>query len=288
MPLWNTYSNTPSNQPPAGTLASNNLFYKPPVPKTSEAGGGVQGSDDRAYTGNIQDGELVENRLNNLLEDESAYMRNARLRGIQGASRRGLGNSSIAAGASQRAAIESGLPIAQADAQTSLASRFKNQDALNENLMQERDIANRMLQNQRDIEAQMGGYQTQLEIAAMGERGSLQRQRENLAFEGEQQGLSRQQQEMMSRLGADLSDRNTSRDWLRTMARDENTFSNERYDALMAYDLRELASNSDFLRTLLQEDPSFDPNALSGVYDFMDSIGQRYVVDLFDRYGLGG
>lgn len=60
--------------------------------------------------------ELVENRLNGLLSNESQYIRNARQRGVEYAAGRGNVNSSIAAGASQRAALEAAMPIAESDA----------------------------------------------------------------------------------------------------------------------------------------------------------------------------
>lgn len=286
MPLYtNTYTNQQSTEP-AGTLQSNNLYFNPSVPRQSQARG-ISGTDDRAYTGSVQGNELVSNQLNQLLGKDSLYMQNARQRGFQQASRRGLGNSSIAAEASQRAAIESGLPIAQADAQTYFQTRAQNQADLNQNLMQERDIANRMLESSRSNQSQLALADMQRQIADADRAMRLQLQRENLAYEGEQRGLDRQQQEMMERLGFDLTDRLSQREWVRTIGRDNNTFSNQRYDALMAYDMSQLNNNSDFLRTLILEDPSIDPNALSGLYDFLDSIGQRYFPDLLSRY-FGG
>jgi hypothetical protein len=60
--------------------------------------------------------ELVQNQLNGLLSNENPYIRNARQRGAEYAASRGSINSSIGAGASQRAALEAAMPIAQADA----------------------------------------------------------------------------------------------------------------------------------------------------------------------------
>lgn len=61
--------------------------------------------------------ELVRQQLDALLSSNSQYMRNAELRGREQAGRRGLLNSSMAAGNAQRAALEAAMPIAQADAQ---------------------------------------------------------------------------------------------------------------------------------------------------------------------------
>lgn len=59
---------------------------------------------------------LVENRMTGLLDQGSRYIENARQRGTELAQSRGLLNSSISAGASERAAIEGALPIASQDA----------------------------------------------------------------------------------------------------------------------------------------------------------------------------
>lgn len=60
--------------------------------------------------------DFTEDRLNNMLSGNSAYMRNARREGLDRAAERGGLNSSIAAGLSQREAIRAAAPIAQADA----------------------------------------------------------------------------------------------------------------------------------------------------------------------------
>lgn len=194
------YTSTTTQQQTPGTLQSQGLFYQPNVPGQSQATG-IQGSDGRAYTGNVQGSELVENRLTNLLQKKNPYIQNAQQRGLQAAAKRGLMNSSIAAGSAERAAIEAGMPIASADAQTYLQTRMQNQQDLNQNLMQERDIANRMLQSGREQGTQLELADKQLQDAEKDRLNRLLLQRENLAFSGEQQGLDRQQQEMMSRLG---------------------------------------------------------------------------------------
>ena len=321
MPLWNSQTNSYQQSSTPGTLNTAGFYNQPNVPRNSQAAG-IQGTDGRAYTGSVQGNELVENRLGNMLNrGDSTFLDNARQRGLQQAARRGLGNSSIAAGASERSAIESAMPIATQDAQTYLQTRMQNQGDLNANLMQERDISNRMLEAEYNRQMTSSQNDQNRADAFQARQMQLQMQREGLAFEGEQQGLSRQQQEYMSRLGYDqalgrgeqgygfdlgraeqgfgfdigrmgyqydLTDRNAGRDWQRTVARDNNTFGNERYNALLGYELGQFQNNSDFLRGLIASDPSIDPESLSGVYDFMDSIGTRYLGDLFRRYGIGG
>lgn len=54
---------------------------------------------------------VVTDNLNNLLSNDGTYMTNARQRGLEQAASRGMLNSSIAAGSSQRAALEAAQPI---------------------------------------------------------------------------------------------------------------------------------------------------------------------------------
>lgn len=85
-----------------------------PIPEPAPAG---PYQPPAAYTPGA--GATVEGRMRGLLSSESPYIRGARQRAREEANRRGLLNSSIAAGAGERAAIESALPIAQQDAAAS-------------------------------------------------------------------------------------------------------------------------------------------------------------------------
>ena len=65
----------------------------------------------------IPEDDSVVTRLNGLLDSNSSYIQTARAAGTRTASRRGLLNSSIAAGAAESAAIAAGAPLASQDAQ---------------------------------------------------------------------------------------------------------------------------------------------------------------------------
>lgn len=298
-----TINTTSSSGGQNATLRSSGLYGNPNIPRQSQARG-IQGTDDRAYTGNVQNQELVENRLNNLLSGDSAYIQNARLRGLQGAGKRGLLNSSIAAGSAERAAIESGLPIASADAQTYLQTRMQNQQDLNQNLMQERDIMNRALEADanRSLAAAM---RNDGRMSADAERQlRLQLQREALAFEGEQQGLSRQQQEMMSRLGygqdlgrmeADYNFRNElatndtfRQDWLQ-----DNQFNRDFYGNMaLNFQRAQIDNSSQFYQQMGQA--LFNNPEVFGNPDFLSGINNFFQTNIFDNYmddflgGMGG
>jgi len=109
------------------------------------SGGGSGGSfSATADLQQVQDNQLTRNQLESLLDWDSIYMDRARQQGIDRASARGLGNSSIAAGNAMGAAIDRALPIAQFD-----ASRYGDVANLNQqatNTMRNAN-ADRSLQN---------------------------------------------------------------------------------------------------------------------------------------------
>lgn len=74
----------------------------------------IPGPDVRPVT----EQETVAGQMKGLLASDSPYIQDARQKGKEYASSRGLLSSSMGAGASQRAAIETALPIAQQDAAT--------------------------------------------------------------------------------------------------------------------------------------------------------------------------
>lgn len=65
-----------------------------------------------------QDSRSVTKQLNGLLDSDNDYIKQARTAGTDYANSRGLLNSSIGAGSSQKSAIAAALPIAQQEATT--------------------------------------------------------------------------------------------------------------------------------------------------------------------------
>ena len=76
--------------------------------------------------------ELTSDRLTGLLSSDNPYMKQAKTAGTQMAAQRGLLNSSMAAGASQGAAIQAAAPIAQQDAADINRSREYGASTLNQ------------------------------------------------------------------------------------------------------------------------------------------------------------
>lgn len=141
---------------------------------------GIYGAANRAYVRDVQGSELAQNQVANITNQNSALMRNAAMQGNRRANARGNINSSMAAEAAQNAVIEAATPLALSDAQAYREAAGQNQQFLNQ-----RDIAD--MQNQTQREGQWASTQGQI----LANEAALQRQRENLAYSGEQEELQR-------------------------------------------------------------------------------------------------
>lgn len=151
---------------------------------------GIWGAANRAYTRDVQPNELVSNQLNQITDQNGSYIQQARQQAAALANARGLGNSSYAMGNAQGAAIRAALPIAQANAQS-------YQDAAGQNLQWLNQVGMNNANNNTSMTNASLAANTQSEIARNQELAALQRQRENLGYEGEQAGLNRAFQQYM-------------------------------------------------------------------------------------------
>lgn len=196
---------------------------------------GFQGSQNRAYTRDVQGNELMGQRLGALIAGNSAYMRNAVNRGREQAASRGMLNSSMAAGSAQRAAIEAASPIAAQEAQAYIQGASENQRWLNERAS---EIDRRMA---AEASARGAGAQAGAMAAT-----ALQSQRERLAFEGEQRGLDRTQALFMAdrQLENQLELGEAEYGW--NLGRDAFGFENEDYRAGRDFGFRDYEANRDF------------------------------------------
>lgn len=144
---------------------------------------GVGPNGSGTAVGTLQPNELVSNNLTGLLNSDSPYIKQARLQAANQANSRGALNSSVAAGNAQAAAIQAGLPIAQGDAQAALSLQESNLGNLSK-----AETANTAANAQV---TSAGTYAAaQEEVANANNLSALQRQRENLAFTGEQNQLN--------------------------------------------------------------------------------------------------
>lgn len=85
-----------------------------------------------ATTGTLAEGADASFQANKIMAEDSPLMRQARNQGMLSAASRGLGNSSIAAGAAQAEATKAAVPLAQQNAQQTQNQQLANQKALNE------------------------------------------------------------------------------------------------------------------------------------------------------------
>lgn len=87
-------------------------------------------SSDEGYTRQVQGNELAADHLTRGLDQGGRYITNARGRGTRAAAARGMGNSSLAAGAAESAAIDAYAPIALSDADAYRQAAGQNLDSL--------------------------------------------------------------------------------------------------------------------------------------------------------------
>jgi hypothetical protein len=112
------------------------MSYFNPLMASTQPQGSIQHPTGTGYTTrDVDPNALVSTQLNNLLRSDSPYVTQARGSAQRQAASRGLLNSTMAAGAGEAAAIQSGLPIASQDAATYGQTDADNMAAANEFLL---------------------------------------------------------------------------------------------------------------------------------------------------------
>lgn len=245
-------------------------------------------------------GQTVQNYLNDLLSANGSYIQDAARRGLEIAGSRGLLNSSIAAGASTRSAIEAAMPILN-----EIMGLHNNREGMafqgNENTL------NRQLQER----LQALGFNFEDAQNAANRALQMQMQRENLAFQGEQNSLDRIQgvnnrllegslAERMAQINSQLqsnaarqdfefrralqSDSAAQQDWLRSRA-----FADE-FNASIS--MIPVNSAMEMLQALTQyalNDPeTFTPDVMSGFTTFFNNNMINMLSQYFPNSVTGG
>lgn len=216
-----------------------------------------------AYTGAVQPTSLVANQMQGLLASNSPWLSQARASGVNQANSRGLLNSSMAAGNSEASAINAALPIASADANTYSSQQLANQASLNQILgIGMQDDTSRF---NSTTAAAASRYATE-----QNNMGAIARQRESLAYGGEQAGLNRNFQQYMSNLGYQQNLGGAAFGFAGNMMLNNQNFRNQIGQQAMA---------NPFLLN--------NPAALGG---YMDYIGGDYSnnIDNLMNFALGG
>lgn len=125
----------------------------------------------------VQEDDSVQTQLTGLLDTDSKYLTQARSAGERVASRRGLQNSSIAAGSSEAAAIAAAAPIASQDA-SQIAT--KNQTALQGDINLTNSTTLQGQQDEAALARQLSSQGSQAELQRIDNEAALIRQREQI------------------------------------------------------------------------------------------------------------
>jgi len=209
-------------------------------------------------------------RLNQMLQSDSPLMQQAATQGEQAANRRGLLNSSMAAGASQGAMIERAQPFALQDSNNLMQNARQNADAQNQqNMLQSSTLADSFLQNQQF--QQQGALQQQdydIRSGLQEQQSGLQAQRDAQQFNYES-GLIGQQADIQAardervaqldqeqtRLQADLAEARAQNDLGREqqLLEQQAQIQTERDNLLFEQDLDVTAQKYDRELDLIEE-----------------------------------
>lgn len=173
VPAATTASNppaTPTSDPKLDDLYTKNpgtVDVKPPTPAVSSdaTAGTATATTDTATMGSVPAAGDVSTQLNNITSQDSPYIKLARQQGMLSAARRGLGNSSIAAGNSESAAVAAAMPAAQQNAGQEFAQSRANQDASNAAAATNAELGTHVSEtnasNQTDVSKQNAQLKTQ-------------------------------------------------------------------------------------------------------------------------------
>lgn len=246
---------------------------------------GLQGYAQQGQYGTVQDpslaGRVVQGNLDSLLSSDGKYMENARLRGLEQAANSGLRNSSIAAGASQRAAIESSMPILS-EIQNLNNMREQNIFAGTEASLN-RGLEHQMQQNQLGFTGQQNQFDRQLQD---------NQQKNQLQFQAGQNQLDRTQGVNNQILNAQLEQNRAMQDFqfkdylMKGQAQVEDWLSNQNYSrqinaSIAQTQLNTVAQLSQLINQYAVDNPEvYPPNIVSGLQNFLSgsflSLMQQY------------
>lgn len=230
--------------------------------------------------------QYVSTQLARDLQQNSPYMKLARQSGLDFANQRGGLNSSIAAGASQRSAIEAAMPMAQAD-----AAMLANLQKTN---LQDKTAEDTAM---TAAEAQMSAAATAANASMTNNANSLaqamQAQRENLAFQGEQKGLDRDWTSQFAGQEEGYALTNKMQDYY-----NQSGILGQSYQQQLGYGQFQLGSNlllgsQQFYNQAgwnAMNNPAImgNPEAFGGYLQFMQGPFNNYIDNIFSNIFGGG
>lgn len=240
----------------------------------------VQGALDQFATGPRQDAnQMVQDSLASFEDRGSAYMTNAARRGLETAASRGLGNSSIAAGASQRAALEAVQPFVQQAVQTQQQREQIDAEKEMQAVQQALEISRQ--RESQDFTGRQNELSRQLEerLNTLNQTLDLQKQREGLAFQGEQAQLDRDHATKLQ------SDQTYQQDWL-----NDRNFTREFNAQLSTLPVQNAFQMQQLVAQYALENPEvYTPQVVSGMTNFLQnnmmSILKQYFPNMVTTTG---
>lgn len=169
-------------QPATGTQPAAGQAATPPATsptQTQQATTWQQGISQADTTlGEVQPNMTVQGQMAEITGKDSPLMQRARAEGMLVAGRRGLQNSSIAAGASMGSMVDRAMPMAQQDAGTYYDQQGKNQNALN--AMEQFNVGN-LAQSELSNQGYMQGMEMQaLKDAGLADLAAIEANYKNL------------------------------------------------------------------------------------------------------------
>lgn len=247
------------------------------------------GGTAAATTREVQDNELVSSQLSRLLSGDSAYMNNARRQGQEFAAARGMLSSGMAAGNTQRAAIEAGMPIAAADASTYGRTASENMSAENAASIVNANNTTSLAGQAMGIE---GDIRSTLLRGRLSEReAALNRNfnREQNLYESEERGRDRDFSRSQSEFDAW---RDAESDYRRAMLEgtaEERRFANEsRMAAFERASATFADSYSRIMQSVIDNPEEWDEYNASGMIQFFGQEQQSFFDSLFNSIFGGG
>lgn len=261
----------PNTYAPTASVGSNSAAGQLSLMGTGAAsvgdfrGGFNEGNRD-AITRDVQGNELSGNQLNALIQGDSQYIRNARLSAREAAADRGMLMSSVAAGASQRAAIDAAQPFAlqQADAYWRAAS---------ENMAARNTDAQADQGQYRDMAARDIALRAQMEDASLGRQFSAGQAAQEQSWRSGESALDRSltQSENAANRSFQSAERAASQDYGRAMAQSEQAWRSGEAGLDRSYNAEQAAANRNEARynsyfNLVANREQQLAQVLSGVY----------------------
>lgn len=226
----------------------------PTNPGTTTVGtfpGGISGVSmgaGNAWHYNPPKEHLVAGQLQGLMNPQGRYIGQARQTAMELANARGQANSSYAAGAAERAAIDAALPIASQDSETLTRIGLSNAGNSAQQSMLEQQLRAQSNQGGGIIVDTSGARQDEF-------AHDLQMQRERLAFEGEQQAYGRQQENSMGMF-----------DLYGNMATNDQQFGNQRQLGFDQYG---------FQRGLNEQGYGFDQGRMGSQFGYNAALARQ-------------